>query len=270
VFPTRYDARFGMRPRLSTLRARLLPNGILDVVVQIALMQATYMAYRLVRGWIDDPQGAAVAFENGRTIIEFERATGLFIEPAVQELFGATSLIGDVSAWIYLNAQVTVTLAALVFLYVAHNRSFYFVRNMFILSWIVALAGYALYPTAPPRFFPEWGFVDSVSDFTGVRPDSAAADALFNPYAAVPSMHVAFALMIAVPLSILCKHRVVRWFWTIYPVVVTFVIVMTANHFLVDAILGAMTAGLAAAGAMSLARARPAWGFQPQPAPATA
>ncbi|MCU0258899.1 MAG: phosphatase PAP2 family protein, partial [Solirubrobacteraceae bacterium] len=107
-----------MRPRLSALRARLLPNGILDVVVQIALMQATYMAYRLVRGWIDDPQGAAVAFENGRTIIDFERATGLFIEPAVQDFFGATSLIGDASAWIYLNAQVTVTLGALVFLYI--------------------------------------------------------------------------------------------------------------------------------------------------------
>ena len=51
-----------MRPRLSSLGARLLPNGILDAVVQIALMQATYMAYRVVRGWVDDPSGAAQAF----------------------------------------------------------------------------------------------------------------------------------------------------------------------------------------------------------------
>ena len=62
------------------------------------------------------------------------------------------------------------TLGALVYLYVRHNGSFYFVRNMFIVSWVIALAGYALFPTAPPRFFPEWGFVDSVADFTGVRP----------------------------------------------------------------------------------------------------
>ena len=82
------------------------------------------------------------------------------------------------------------TLAALVYLYVRHNSSFYFVRNMFLVSWAIALAGYALFPTAPPRFYPEWGFVDSVADFTGVQPDSVTANALFNPYAAIPSMHV--------------------------------------------------------------------------------
>lgn len=259
-----------MVARLRTLCGRFLPNGILDVLVQVALMQATYMAYRLVRGWIDDPQGAAVAFENGRNIIAAERSLGLFFEPQLQELVGATSFVGDASSWIYLNAQVTVTLGALVYLYVRHNNSFYFVRNMFIVSWAIALAGYALFPTAPPRFFPEWGFVDSVSDFTGVAPDSATANALFNPYAAVPSMHIAFALMIAVPLASLARHRVTKWFWTVYPLVVTFVIVVTANHFILDAVLGAMTAGVAFATARSLARVRPAWRFAPSPASATA
>lgn len=252
-----------MVARLRSLYGRLLPNGIFDVLVQVALMQATYMAYRLVRGWIDDPQGAAIAFENGRDIIAVERSLGLFFEPALQEWIGATSIIGDLAAWIYLNAQVTVTLGALAYLYVRHNKSFYFVRNMFVVSWAIALAGYALYPTAPPRFFPEWGFVDSVADFTGIQPDSITANALFNPYAAVPSMHVAFALMIAIPLVQLSKSRVTKWFWTVYPVIVTFVIVVTANHFIVDAVLGALTAGLAAATAVWLARVRPAWRFAP-------
>src|SRR6185295_10763865 len=112
-----------------------------------------------------------------------------------------------------------------------HNSSYYFVRNMFIVSWVIALAGYALFPTAPPRFFPEWGFVDSVADFTGVQPDSATANALFNPYAAIPSMHVAFALMIGLPLASLAKHRGTRVFWRVYPLLVTFVIVVTGNHF---------------------------------------
>ncbi len=252
-----------MVARLRSLYGRLLPNGIFDVLVQVALMQATYMAYRLVRGWIDDPQGAAIAFENGRDIIAVERSLGLFFEPALQEWIGATSIIGDLAAWVYLNAQVTVTLGALAYLYVRHNKSFYFVRNMFIVSWAIALAGYALYPTAPPRFYPEWGFVDSVADFTGIQPDSITANALFNPYAAVPSMHVAFALMIAIPLVQLSKSRVTKWFWTVYPVIVTFVIVVTANHFIVDAVLGALTAGLAAATAVWLARVRPAWRFAP-------
>ena len=114
------------------------------------------------------PQGAAIAFENGRDIIRIERSLGLFLEPRSRTLVGPTGLVGDLASWVYLNAQVTVTLGALVYLYVRHNGSFYFVRNMFIVSWVIALAGYALFPTAPPRFFPEWGFVDSVADFTGV------------------------------------------------------------------------------------------------------
>jgi len=259
-----------MRARLQNASGRVLPNGVLDVFVQVALMQATYMAYRLVRGWIDDPQGATVAFQNGRSIIGIEQSLGIFVEPKIQELLGATSLVGDAASWVYLNAQVTVTLAALTYLYLRHNRSFYFVRNMFIVSWAIALMGYVVFPTAPPRFFPEWGFIDSVADFTGVDPVSGGANALFNPYAAIPSMHVAFALMIAVPLAMLAKTRAVRWFWTAYPLLVTFVIVMTANHFVLDAVLGAATAACAATAAVWLARARPVWGFNTAPARATA
>ena len=259
-----------MRSRFKSFSERFLPNGVLDVFVQVALMQVTYTAYRIVRGWVDDPTGAAVAFQNGRSVIGIEQSLGIFVEPKIQELLGPTSLVGDAASWMYLNAQVTVTLAALVYLYLRHNRSFYFVRNMFIVAWFIALVGYMVFPTAPPRFFPEWGFVDSVADFTGVDASNGAANALFNPYAAVPSMHVAFALMIAVPLAKLAKTRPVRWFWTAYPLVVTFVIVMTANHFVFDAVLGAATAACAATAAVWLARARPVWGFNTAPARATA
>jgi hypothetical protein len=88
------------------------------------------------------------------------------------------------------------------------------------------------------------------------------ANALFNPYAAVPSMHVCFALLIGVTLARLSKHRVTRIAWALYPLLVTFVIVATGNHFLADAMLGAVTAGLSAWAASWLARARPtAWAF---------
>jgi membrane-associated phospholipid phosphatase len=91
---------------------------------------------------------------------------------------------------------------------------------------------------------------------------STTATALFNPYAAVPSMHVAFALMIGWPLARLCKHRVVRAVWLLYPFLMAFVIVVTANHFILDALLGALTAGASAYGARWLGRARPGvWRF---------
>ena len=146
-----------MVARLRSLYGRLLPNGVLDVLVQVALMQATYMAYRLVRGWIDDPQGAAVAFQNGRNVISIERSLGLFVEPSLQSAVGATSLVGDLASWVYLNAQVTVTLGALVYLYLRHNGSFYFVRNMFIVSWVIALVGLRAVPDGAAALLPRVG-----------------------------------------------------------------------------------------------------------------
>ena len=178
----------------------------------------------------------------------------------------------DVSSWLYVNAQTTVTVGALVYLYLCHNRSFYFVRNMLMISMAIALVGYAVFPTAPPRFMPEWGFVDSVSDFTGVHVShtSATMNALFNPYAAVPSMHVAFALSIGWPLARLVRWRALRVLWALYPFLVAFVIIATANHFIFDALLGALTAAISAYGARWLARARPAaWRFSPAPAQAS-
>jgi membrane-associated phospholipid phosphatase len=135
---------------------------------------------------------------------------------------------------------------------------------MFMIAMAIALVGYVVFPTAPPRFMPEWGFIDSVSDITGVRVSHASASmtALFNPYAAVPSMHVAFALMVGWPLARLVRRRALRVAWFLYPFLMAFVIVVTANHFIVDALLGAFTAAVAAYGARCLARARPGvWRF---------
>ena len=203
--------------RARSLQARLLPHGVLDVVRQVLLFAAAYYAYRLVRGWIDDPQGATVAFDNARHLIHFEQTLGFFVEPSVQAWASTKPAIIDFASWVYLNCQTSVTLGALVFLYLFHNKSFYFVRNMFMVAMGIALVGYTVMPTAPPRFFPEWGFLDSVSDFTGVSHDSVAVNALFNPYAAVPSMHVCFALMIGITLARLSKHRVTRIAWAPVP-----------------------------------------------------
>ena len=246
---------------------RLLPHGPLDLARQIVLFWVAYYAYSLVRGIADDPGVAAQAFENARGIIGLEQTLGFFVEPSVQTWSMGSGLLIDGAAWLYLNAQTTVTLAALAWIYLFRNESFYFVRNMFMAAMVVALAGYLIYPTAPPRFFPEWGFSDSVSDFTGIPPTSDGVNAMFNPYAAVPSMHVAFALMIGWPLAKLVKSRYASAFWRAYPFLVTYVIVATGNHFVMDAILGAATAGLSALAARELARARPAaWQFGPRAA----
>jgi membrane-associated phospholipid phosphatase len=136
----------------------------------------------------------------------------------------------------------------------------------------LALVGYVVFPTAPPRFLPEWGFTDTVSDFVGTATASHVG-VLYNPYAAVPSMHVAFALLLGFSAAKLVRRRVLKVLFYGYPLWVAFVTIMTANHFWIDAALGALTAAAAYwAASYALARARPhAWAWREGlPAEATA
>ena len=250
-----------MSDRMRRIQARLLPRGWVDVARQLLLFGVVYVAYRVVRGLVEGR--ATAAFQHARALISLERGLHFFVEPTVQAWAEGSHFVMGVSSWLYVNAQTTVTLTALVYIYLRHNRSFYFVRNMFMFAMAIALIGYWVYPTAPPRLLPEWGFFDSVSAFTGVSSHAGSSSSpLFNSYAAVPSMHVCFALMIGWTLARLARWRAVSVLWALYPLLITFVIVITANHFLADALLGAMTAGVSAWAAGRLAHRRPdAWAF---------
>jgi hypothetical protein len=250
-----------MLRRLPATRERLLPNGWVDALRQVSLFCGAYLLYRLVEGAVSDD--SAAAFAHARELISIERTLHIFVEPTVQNWALGSHLLIVVATYIYLNAQTTILIALLLYLYTVHNRSYYFVRNMLFVAMLLALVGYAVFPTAPPRFLPNWGFVDTVSNITGTSArNNTIAKEFVNPYAAVPSMHVAFAVMIGWTLARLARHRVTRVWWMLWPVLITFVTVITANHFLFDALLGLLTAGISAIVARRLARARPqAWTF---------
>jgi membrane-associated phospholipid phosphatase len=240
---------------------RRLPQGWLDLLRQLLLFAGAYYVYRIVRGVVD---GQAVqAFENGRTIVSLERDLGLFFEPGLQAWAQGQEWIVWAANVMYVNSHFIVTTSFLAWLYLARNHAYYFVRNMFMVAMGLALALYVAYPTAPPRFLTEWGFTDTVARFVGNEAETSA-NVLYNPYAAVPSMHVAFALMIALPAISLIRHRTLKLAWAAYPLIVTFVVVVTANHYWIDALLGAMVAGAAAwVASYALGRARPqAWAWQ--------
>ncbi len=171
----------------------------------------------------------------------------------------------------YVNSHFVITTTFLIWLYIARNHAFYYVRNMFMIAMGLALVGYVAFPTAPPRYLPEWGFTDTVASLVGEAAEQSA-NVLYNPFAAVPSMHVAFALMIAVPAIRLVRLRVLKVLWGLYPVLVTFVVMVTANHFWLDAALGALVAAASASAASyALARARPeAWAWRTRRAEAVA
>src|SRR3954454_3321132 len=254
------------------MRSRLLPRGACDLLWQIVLFCGAYWLYRLVRGQVFTQ--SAAAFEHARAIVDIERGLHVFLEPSVQRWAIGTGWIDDVAAWMYINTHFVVTTCTLAFIYLFRNEHYYFVRNMFMVAMGLALVGYVLYPTAPPRMLGDLGFTDSVSDFTGVSSD-AAVNALFNPYAAVPSMHVGFALMLAVPMIRMARRRWAKVLWTVYAPIVAGVVVVTANHWVFDAATGALAAAVAALAAHTvLARVRPhAWAWEQEgalPPPARA
>jgi hypothetical protein len=240
--------------------SRWLPQGWLDALRQLTLFAGAYYAYRIVRGFVDGQ--AAVAFDHARSLVDLERRLGLFFEPSFQHWALGLPWLIDIANWAYVNTHFLVTTTFLVWLYLARNSAFYFVRNMFVIAMGLALVGYLVYPAAPPRLLPEWGFTDTVTNAVG-QDQVQTAKLLFNPYAAMPSMHVGFALMLAVPAFKLVSIRAVRALWTIYPAFVTFVVVVTANHFWIDGALGALVAAVSAYGAYRLGRLRPdAWAWR--------
>jgi membrane-associated phospholipid phosphatase len=247
--------------RVWRLSGRWLPQGWLDAIRQLALFAGAYYVYRLVRGFVDGQAGAA--FENARTLVDIERSIGLFFEPGLQAWAKGEEWLLWSANWMYVNSHFVVTTTFLIWLYIARNHAYYFVRNMFLVAMGLALVGYLAYPTAPPRFLPEWGFSDTVASFVGETAEQSA-NVLYNPFAAVPSMHVAFALMIAVPAFVLVRNRVLKAVWAVYPLVVTFVVMVTANHYWLDAALGALVAAVSVyAASAAFARARPeAWAFR--------
>lgn len=248
-----------------TIERRLLPQGWVDLVRQIALFIGCYLLYEVVRAAVAanplDP--GYRAFGDATRIIHLERGLHVFAEPSIQAWTIDRHWLMNLADWTYLNAHFILTLCGLTFIYVRRNSSFYFVRNMFLIAMCLALVGYAVYPTAPPRLMPEWGFTDTIRQFTGITVEKGPGSALLNLYAAVPSMHVCFAVTLGVPMCRLVRSWPARIAWGLYPLLITFVVVATGNHYLTDVLLGALTAGAAALLAQRLlARARPSvWQF---------
>jgi hypothetical protein len=248
---------------------RRLPGGWSDALRQLFLFACAYGVYQAVRGIVSGEQ--SVAFSNAQHVIHFERSLGAFFEPGLQQSLLSHHWIIDFANFFYLNCHFVLTTSFLVWLYMKRNDNFYFVRNMFLVAMGLALVGYAFFPTAPPRMITGAGFTDTINAFTHTNQQGSIASFFVNAYAAVPSMHIAFALMIGVPGFVLCRTAGARMWWSAYPMLVFFVIVVTANHFWFDAAAGAAVACMAAVAATQLGRLRPGvWSWREAPDQAAA
>ena len=175
------------------MRDRLLPRGPSDLLIQLAVIAAAYWLWRHARGAVDGSMSAS--FAHARDLIDAERALGALIEPNLQSWAIDAGWPAEVARWGYANLHFKGSCLMLAIVYFGYRGSYGFVRNTVIAAMAISVIGYALYPTAPPRFLPELGLDPSV---TGNNPLLLSpGDPLFNPFAAVPSMHVGLSVILA-------------------------------------------------------------------------
>jgi hypothetical protein len=204
---------------------------------EIALIVAFWAAYTAVRLLI--PHGDRVAYTHAGQVLRLEDALGLDVELDLNRgLMGMPWLAGLAEAF-YATAHFAVTLGVLGWLYVRRPAEYRGLRTALMIATAIALIGFWLYPLAPPRFLGGRGFVDPVTALhTFGLYSSPRAGSLTNQLAAMPSMHAGWALWCAVAVTTLTRRPLVRAVAVLYPLVTVLVIFSTANHYLIDALVG--------------------------------
>ena len=210
-------------------QTRRLPRGWAHLALQFAFWMGFYAVYQLVRGFAD--RDIATAFWNGFHVIRIEEWMGTLFEPTLQRLVDSSELLIKATTYTYWLSQFVVVGATLLWVYFKHHDRFFGFRNWIILANLAGLAFYLLVPTAPPRMFPEWGFVDTLAQYSGVNHESGLIAHTANPYAAMPSLHSMDAFIVAIVMFGVCRSLAARLLWVLWPAWVWFSVMGTGNHY---------------------------------------
>jgi hypothetical protein len=237
---------------MSVAIARKTYRGPIEAAGAVGL----YAVYELVRGFGSEDFDAARLHTDD--IVGLERSLGVYWEHGVQTASLAVPGLGSLLGFLYLALHLVGTGAFLVWVHRSRRAQFALVRTTIVLATALALVGYVLYPAAPPRL-AGLGFEDAVSSHTKLNLSSDMLGALYNPIAAVPSLHFGYSVIVGVGLAALARRRWVKAIGALYPLAMLYIIVATGNHFLFDAAAG----GLVVLAAWVLARrvAGPDGGF---------
>ncbi len=188
----------------------------------------------------------AEAFRNAKQVIAAQRLVGIYHEETVQDLF--LSWRPFISFWnvYYGTAHFIVTAGALVYCFRNLPERYPLWRNTLACTTGLALVGFALYPLMPPRLLPpEYGFVDTLRVVGGLWSfESAPMAKVSNQYAAMPSLHMAWAVWSVLVLIPVVRRPWARWVLVAYPFLTLFAVVVTANHFFLDAVGAAIVLAL--------------------------
>jgi membrane-associated phospholipid phosphatase len=199
-----------------------------------------YAVYQVARGAAD--RDVVTAFQNGEWVARRENELGALFEPALQRVVDTSSLLVLLTSYTYWLSQFAVVGLALLWVYFRHHERFAGFRNWLITANLVGLVGYVLMPTAPPRMFPEWGFIDTLGQYSSINHDSGFISMASNPYAAMPSLHAMDAFIVGVVMFSLCRSRIAKAMWLAWPLWVAFAVMSTGNHYWLDVVAGVLIA----------------------------
>ena len=205
--------------------------------VQLGVILMLERLYEFYRGSVAVGQLTAVAYSHAYAILNWEMTHGVFIEARLEQFFLPDQLLMHAIYAFYGLAHLFVTVGFLIWIYLRRNYAFSFVRNLIYLTSAMALVIYMVFPTAPPRMFAPYGFVDPATALGLSQAGGAGMTSYtYNPFAAMPSLHLVYALIVGATLVIVGKRLWIRALGVIYPIVMLAVILISANHWVLDAV----------------------------------
>lgn len=207
-------------------------------LIEIGLVAFGFLCYFLVRGAVVDRTGEALA--NSRAIIEIQKAAGLLVEPALNQWTLAAAWRVDFFNWIYFWLDFPLIVGIGLFFFVKSRFHYTLLRDALLISGGLALIMYVSYPVAPPRFLPEWGFTDTMHEFAQMSYQAQTMAPFVNPYAAVPSLHVGWSVLLVFVVFMWTRNPIARAGVLAVLAVQTLAVMATANHYLFDGLVGTM------------------------------
>ena len=217
-------------PSLSLSDKRLSARPVLREIALVLLLTG---AYFLTRGLIRGRESDARA--NARSLLALEKMLHLNPETSLQNLVLHHAWLMQAANYFYLGGHLPALLAIAVWLYLTRPLAYIWFRNAFLISAAFGLSIYVWLPMAPPRYMP--GFVDTMAS-SGQGLDGSAVGLLYNPYAAMPSLHVGWSLLAGLVLFLSTRAWWLKLLGAALPVCMAFTVIVTGNHYLLDIVVG--------------------------------
>jgi membrane-associated phospholipid phosphatase len=232
------------------LRSRVSRTWV-SFLKELAIVVPAYFVYFMVRGLVEGRAPEAIG--RAASLIKLEESIGIFWEPTLQELLVSERLVLNLMNWVYVWGHWPVIVGVALWLFFLHKAHYQLYRNAFLISGAIGLVIFATLPVAPPRLMDSGGFVDTVSLYSRAY-RVLQPPAFVNQYAAMPSLHFGWNLLLGIAIFRHTRNPAVKILGAVSPAIVLLSIVLTANHYILDAVAGGIVALLGLALALALTR----------------